>query len=304
MGDTIIEIQSLSKSFGEVSALNEVDLAIPSGIFGLIGPNGAGKTTLFRVLLNLIQPDSGTAQIFGHDIVKDTIEIRKQIGVLHEHPTYPSFLSPLEYLSRMSKLYEIQRDPEELLEFVSLLPAKDRQIGNLSAGMYQRLGIAQSLMGYPKLVFLDEPTSNLDVTGRSEVLELIMRLHKDTGTSFVISSHILSELQTICSDVAFLGNGVVLEGGSMMDIMKRHSSDRIRIITSDATQLAHFLEKTSWSERVRIAGASTVTLSSSLELDNVRMKITEIIKNQPLEVFDVHRATDLEDIFKEVIKDA
>ncbi len=199
-----------------------------------------------------------------------------------EHPTYPSFLSPLEYLSRMSKLYEIQRDPEELLEFVSLLPAKDRQIGNLSAGMYQRLGIAQSLMGYPKLVFLDEPTSNLDVTGRSEVLELIMRLHKDTGTSFVISSHILSELQTICSDVAFLGNGVVLEGGSMMDIMKRHSSDRIRIITSDATQLAHFLEKTSWSERVRIAGASTVTLSSSLELDNVRMKITEIIKNQPL----------------------
>ena len=303
MGDSLIEIQRLTKSFGEVSALKEVDLSISDGIFGLIGPNGAGKTTLFRILLNLVQQDSGRARIFGLDVVKDSIKIRKQIGVLHERPTYPPFLSPIEYLSRMSRLYKRQRDPEELLELVGLLSARNRKIGNLSAGMYQRLGIAQSLMGFPKLVFLDEPTSNLDVIGRSEVLDLIMKLNKEDETSFVISSHILSELQTICSNLVFLANGKVLEEGSMTDIIKRHASDRIRIITSDASKLAQILKQVQWIDKIHIAGTSTIIISSTLDLEAVRTRISNIVKDSSLAVYDMSKATDLEEIFKEVIRD-
>ncbi|MHA1481196.1 MAG: ATP-binding cassette domain-containing protein [Candidatus Thorarchaeota archaeon] len=304
MGDIIIEIRSLTKSFGEVRALREIDLTIPSGIFGLIGPNGAGKTTLFRILLDLIRPDSGSAHILGLDVRKESLAIRKQLGVLHERPTYPSFLTPLTYLSRMSKLYEKQRDPEELLDIVDLLYAKNRKIGNLSAGMYQRLGIAQSLMGHPKIVFLDEPTSNLDVMGRSEMLELILKINKETNTSFVISSHILSELQKVCQNIAILVDGEVREQGSITDIMKRHVSDRIRIITSDATQLSLLLDDVAWAENIRIAGPSSVTFKSSLELDTLTKEIATLVNDLPIEVFNIGRASDLEDIFMEVIQDA
>lgn len=304
MGDTIIEIESLSKSFGSVQALSNVGLKISSGIFGLIGPNGAGKTTLFRIFLNLIRPDSGTVRVFGLDVMEESLAVRKQIGVLHERPAYPAFLTPLEYLSRMSKLYQTQRNPEELLQTVDLLHAKDRRIGDLSAGMYQRLGLAQSLMGSPQLVFLDEPTSNLDVTGRSQILEMIMRLHKDNGTSFVISSHILSELQTVCDSVAFLVAGQIKERGSMLEIIKKYASNMIRIIVSDAAQLASLLVQQPWAESVRVAGASTLTLSSTLELDIVRARVMEAISGHPIEVFDVSRASNLEDIFREVVTDA
>jgi ABC-2 type transport system ATP-binding protein len=304
MGDTIIEIQSLSKSFGSVQALNNIDLEIAPGVFGLIGPNGAGKTTLFRIFLNLIRPDSGAVRVFGLDVTKKSLAVRRQIGVLHERPAYPAFLTPLEYLSRMSRLYDKQRNPEELLQTVDLLRAKDRRIGDLSAGMYQRLGLAQSLMGSPKLVFLDEPTSNLDVTGRAQILELIMRLHKDSGTSFVISSHILSELQTVCDSVAFLVAGTIKERGTMLEIIKKYASNMVRIVVSDAAQLAALLTQEPWAERIRVAGPNALTISSSLEPDIVKARVKDAISGHSIEVFDVSRASNLEDIFREVVMDA
>ena len=181
---------------------------------------------------------------------------------------------------------------QELLDIVDLLHAKNRKIGNLSAGMYQRLGIAQSLMGHPKIVLLDAPTSNLDVTGRSEMLELILKINKETNTSFEISSHILSELQKICQNIAILVEGQVREQGSMTDIMKRHVSDRIRIVTSDATQLSLLLDDVAWVENVRIAGPSSVTFKSSLELDTLTKEIAALVDGSPVEVFNVGRASD------------
>lgn len=304
MNEGIISIQGISKSFGSLEVLRSLHLEIPSGIFGLIGPNGAGKTTLFRILLNLIRPDGGKATILGHDIEEESLAIRRKVGVLHERPTYPPFLTPLEYLDRMGKLFKDHKDPEDLLELVSLLYAKDRKIGNLSAGMYQRLGIAQSMLGYPEIVFLDEPTSNLDVTGRADVLQLIGDIHDQTGCSFVISSHILSELQAVCHNLAFLGNGKILEEGSMMEIMKRHAQERIQIITSDAKRLARILQGTSWAENVQISGTSIITIKSSLEMDKVQKEIQNKLPDDSIEVFDIRRATDLEGIFKEVVSNA
>ncbi|MBD3160326.1 MAG: ATP-binding cassette domain-containing protein, partial [Candidatus Lokiarchaeota archaeon] len=118
MNEYIISIHQLSKSFGSLEVIRNLDLDISPGIFGLIGPNGAGKTTLFRTLLNLIRPDGGKATILGYDIEEESLAIRRKVGVLHERPTYPPFLTPLEYLDRMGKLFKERRNPEELLELV------------------------------------------------------------------------------------------------------------------------------------------------------------------------------------------
>ncbi len=303
MGLPIIQIQNLSKSFGSIDALKGISMNVDKGIFGLIGPNGAGKTTLFRILLNLITPNTGSARIFGLDIVKDSLQIRKRVGVLHERPIYLPSLTPLEYLSQVSKIYDKQRDPHELLEMVGLENAKKRPIGHLSAGMRQRLGIAQSLMGCPELILLDEPTSNLDVSGKSQVLDLIIRIHEELGTSFLISSHVLSELQKICTGLAFLGNGKLLEQGNIAEIMERYSKDRIRIITSDASKLADILRDVSWAENVRVTGISTVIVTSSLDLESVRSSVIDISNHQSIDVFNVGMATDLVDIYTEVFGD-
>jgi len=304
MKEDIILIRGLSKSFGLLDVLQSLHLEIPRGIFGLIGPNGAGKTTLFRILLNLIKPDSGNATILGYHIENDSLAIRRRIGVLHERPAYPSFLTPAEYLGQMGRLFKDHKEPEELLDMVGLLYAKDRKIGNLSAGMHQRLGIAQSLLGNPEIVFLDEPTSNLDVTGRADVLKLIGNIHDETGCSFVISSHILSELRAICHNIAFLDNGRILEKGSLLEIMKRHAQERIQVIASDVKLLATILQGASWAEEVNISGTSTLTFKSAFEIDAMQKRIRKVSSDEGIEVFAVSRATDLESIFKEVISDA
>jgi ABC-2 type transport system ATP-binding protein len=163
MTKEILSVSDLTKRFGDIVALDRLTLSMRHGIFGLIGPNGAGKTTLLRVLLGLIKADGGEAKVLGLDINDESFDIRRRVGVLHEHPIYPPSLTAGRYLERVSRLYDAGRDPSELLELVGLLDAKQRKIGNLSAGMRQRLGVAQALIGKPELVFLDEPTSNLDI---------------------------------------------------------------------------------------------------------------------------------------------
>ena len=141
--EVVIQVTDLHKRFGQVRALDGLDLEVAPGIFGLIGPNGSGKTTLLRTLLGLICPDQGTASVLGHDIHKESLSIRKRIGVLHERPKYPGDMTAERYLTRVGKLYGTWREPDELLSFVGLSDASSRKIGNLSAGMHQRLVIAQ-----------------------------------------------------------------------------------------------------------------------------------------------------------------
>jgi len=150
MAKRIVLVSGLRKQFGNIAALDGVELEIQSGITGLVGSNGAGKTTLLRVFLGLIRADEGEVSVLDLNVKQHSMEIRRRIGVLHERPVYPRFLTPTEYLETMSRLYPRHRDPAELLELVNLSDARNRRIGNLSAGMHQRLGIAQSLMDIRK----------------------------------------------------------------------------------------------------------------------------------------------------------
>jgi ABC-2 type transport system ATP-binding protein len=300
MTEGIVSVSGVKKTFGTVTALNGVNVEIPLGVSGIIGPNGAGKTTLLLVLLGLVQADEGKASILGLDVQKHSLEIRRRIGVLHEKPAYPHFLTSLRYLETISSLYEKHRNPIELLKIVGLSHAADRRIGNLSAGMLQRLGIAQSLIGFPEIVFLDEPTSNLDVTGRSAVLQLIMDLHKTTNTSFVISSHILSELERVCQHLVFINEGKVIESGKLIDILGRYAADRWRILTSNPEALARALSSRSEFDKIEVTGVNTIVISAKCNLSTMQHELERIAGRDGVEIYDVSKSTSLEEVFKGV----
>jgi len=188
------------KSFGHVQALKGLDLEICRGVFGFVGPNGAGKTTTVKILLGLIKASKGSATVFGLDAWKESFSIRKRVGVLHEKPCFPGWVTGLEYLEYVCRLKGLEEPRETALkelESFGLAGVADRKIGGYSAGMVQRLGLAQAFVGEPELVFLDEPTANLDPLGRAEFLEMAKQRCNDEDVSVVISAHALSCCRTV-----------------------------------------------------------------------------------------------------------
>ncbi len=302
--ESIVLVKGLLKEFDGVRALDNVDLSVRAGIFGLIGPNGAGKTTLLRILLGLIRPDAGGGQVLGFNICKDSLELRRRIGVLHEKPSYPRTLTVEDYLGKVIRIYGSKRSTVDLLDTVDLAYAKTRKIGHLSAGMHQRLGIAQAFAGDPELVFLDEPTSNLDVSGRDDIMDLIVNLHHEMGISFFVSSHILSDLERICHRVAFIYAGRVIEEGVVQDIIERHTSSIYRIITSDSMRLAEALQQVPELVELRISGANSITFGlESLEISEVRAKVEGLAASMGIRVYAIEQVRNLEGAFKEIMKD-
>ena len=246
----MIEVKGLCKRIGDVEALRGLNLQIDEGIFGFIGPNGAGKTTTIKLLLGLLKPTSGEAKIFGYNCFKDSLKIRKQTGVLHEKAEYPKEMTGEEYLNYVGDLYEIDRKEiqhrvDDLIRLVHLEDAAGRSIGGYSAGMKQRIGLAQALMGDPKLVFLDEPTANLDPIGRNEILEAIRRLNRDEGVCFVIASHVLHELQKVCDQFGVINKGVVLEEGHVSELAEKYYGGVFEVVSSNQSVLLNELSRVS-----------------------------------------------------------
>ena len=303
-GNPIISVSNITKSFGEVRALDEVELKVYGGIFGIIGPNGAGKTTLLKILLGLLSPDSGTAEVLGYDISQDSLRIRRVIGVLHERPSYPNRMTVQTYLNRVEGLYGKRGNTEKVLKLVKLSNACDRRIGALSAGMLQRLGIAQALVGDPKLIFLDEPTSNLDVDGRDDVARMILDIYNETGVSFVIASHILSDLERVCHGVAIIRHGKVIEAGGVQETIQRYTTRRFRVVTSNPKGLVGKLELMKDILECNISGANTITIRMESEnLSGISSKIHEIGEKLGIRVYAIEHADTLEDAFRELVRD-
>ncbi|MDF1537979.1 MAG: ABC transporter ATP-binding protein [Candidatus Thorarchaeota archaeon] len=297
----IISIEGVTKEFGPIRALDCVNLKIEPGILGLIGPNGAGKTTLLRVLLGLIRPSSGSAEIFGLDVQKDSLKIRKRVGVLHEKTSLPSFMSARNYLSEVIGIYESNKDPDDLLSTVGLHQAGRRQIGHFSAGMKQRMGIAIAFAADAELVFLDEPTANLDVPGREEVLNLIVDLHQNSGISFVISSHILSELEKACTHIAFLNKGKIVEQGKTLDVIQRHTGTRYRILCSDSNQLIVKVKQIEGIHSAKLQGTNAISLIVNGDPEKVNKEISVIADSLNIKYYSMDQSTTLEDAFWDVI---
>ena len=236
--DYAVEIHNLTKDYEtgfwrkkKVRALDDLTLNVKSGqIFGFLGGNGAGKTTTIKLLMSLMFPTSGSARILGSDI--SDVQMHRRIGYCPENPYFYDYLTASELMDYFGRLFGFdaatrKARSEELLTAVGL-DEKDwrRQLRKYSKGMLQRVGLAQSLINSPEIVFLDEPMSGLDPVGRREIRELIAGL-RDKGTTVFMSTHILSDIEALCDEVAILRNGRLAASGNLGELLARDEGNRV-----------------------------------------------------------------------------
>jgi ABC-2 type transport system ATP-binding protein len=215
-----IELQDVRFSYGPVQALDGVTLRIGEGACGLLGPNGAGKSTLLKILLGFLVPKAGEGLVLGHDIRKDSFGIRRVVGYMPEDDCFIPGLDAVSFTAYFGELSgmpraEAMKRAHDVLYYVGLGEARYRLLETYSAGMKQRLKLAQALVHDPKLLFLDEPTSNLDPQGRTEILELIADISSKKDLHVLISSHILTDIEQTCTSLVILNKGKVAAQGEL-----------------------------------------------------------------------------------------
>jgi ABC-2 type transport system ATP-binding protein len=280
MPDCVIKTEGLTKIFTDffnrprVVAVNDLTLNVQRGeVFGLLGPNGSGKTTTIKMLLGFLRPTKGTAELLGRH-PGDT-RAKKSLGFLPEESYFYRFLTAREILHFYARLFgmrraERKRKVDELLETVGLTDAADRRIGEYSKGMQRRVGIAQALINDPELVIMDEPTSGLDPMGRVDVKNMMTDL-KARGVTIMLCSHLLSEVESVCTRVAVLHNGRLLREGTLKELLERRGQVQVR-------------------------------LSGAGKLDSAQ--IADALKGIPATVDSVEAVTDtLEDVFMRIIEE-
>jgi ABC-2 type transport system ATP-binding protein len=249
----LIWVEDLAKSYGKVVAVDGLSLSVKEGsIMGLIGPNGAGKTTTIKIILGLLRPDRGQVKVFGEE-PWDNPNIKSRVGIIHEKAYFPSHHKVLDYLKRVCRIFgKPESRAKEALTLTRLEDANDRAIKALSAGMLQKFAIAHALIHEPSLIVADEPTSNLDPEARSDLLDLILKLHQEEKVTFLISSHILPELSRVCESVAIISHGKVWASGNLTELSEKLGAKTTRISTSKPEALAELIRKLDYVNRVQV----------------------------------------------------
>lgn len=211
--------------FGRVVALRDLDVTIGDGVTGLVGANGAGKSTLIRILLGLLRPTSGSAQVLGHDIAAEAPAIRRVVGYMPEHDCLPPDVSASDFVVHMGRMSGLpasaaRERAADVLRHVGLAEERYRPMGGYSTGMKQRAKLAQALVHDPRLVFLDEPTNGLDPAARDDMLQLVRRIGHDFGIAVVVTSHLLGELERVSDHVVVLDGGHLLRSSATSDFLE------------------------------------------------------------------------------------
>ena len=218
-----IETKGLTKKYGSLIAVNKLNLKVTRGsIHGFLGPNGAGKTTTIKILVGLLKPDEGAVSVLGKDVHGDQADARLSIGYMPELPKFPKHLKGAELLDIYGRMYGMteQQRTEQIPKLIEMAGLKGREndlIGKYSKGMQQRIGIAQALLNNPELVILDEPSLGLDPVGMVEVRELMKNISKEDITVFV-SSHLLYEVEQICTHVTIIDRGTMLVSNTLQNV--------------------------------------------------------------------------------------
>lgn len=227
-----ISTSGLTRTYGAMTALSNLDLTVMRGdLFGFIGSNGAGKTTTLRILATFLAPTSGSAKVLGHDVVRDADAVRHVIGYMPDFFGVYKDMEVTEYLDFFGACYKIptaqrEKTVNDVLELVGLSEKKGALIGALSRGMQQRLGLARVLIHDPQVLLLDEPASGLDPRARIEMMAILQELQR-LGKTIIISSHILSELQTLCNRVAIIEKGKLIYSGPVQGVRDQMSTGLI-----------------------------------------------------------------------------
>src|SRR5262252_2137984 len=246
-GDLAIWVEGLTKSFGEVHALRGIDLSVPRGtILGLLGPNGAGKTTAVRILTTLLLPDGGQALVEGYDVVRQAPAVRRSIGLSGQSAAIQEELTGRENLEIVGRLYHLSKArarsrAAELLERFELADAADRTAKTYSGGMQRRLDLAASLVGAPKVLFLDEPTTGLDPRSRLGMWDIIRSLVA-AGTTLLLTTQYLDEADELADEIVVIDHGLVIAAGTSEELKGRVGGDVLEFTVPDRDRLADAAE--------------------------------------------------------------
>lgn len=291
MPKVILSVKNLSKSFGKRKAVDSLSFEIRAGeIFGFLGPNGAGKSTAIRAMLSLINPDSGDIEIFGKSIRKYRNSALQEVGALVERPDFYEYLSAYKNLSLLAAMDKVSKERIlEVLEIVGLADRAKDKVRAFSQGMKQRLGIAQALLSKPKLLILDEPTNGLDPRGMKEVRDLILKLAEE-GITILLSSHLLHEIEQICTTMAIINLGKLIKIGSVHDLLNESDTFITEITAEPVVKAKTTLEsleyvsnvvESSGTLKVRIANKDLSQLTR--DLVNANVDVSAIIPRTSLE---------------------
>jgi ABC-2 type transport system ATP-binding protein len=294
--------------YGQIAALSGLDLLVNKGdLFGFIGSNGAGKTTTLRILATFLAPSAGSARILGHDVVRDADAVRHVIGYMPDFFGVYKDMEVTEYLDFFGACYKIptaqrEKTVNDVLELVGLSEKKGALIGALSRGMQQRLGLARVLIHDPQLLLLDEPASGLDPRARIEMMAILQELQR-LGKTIIISSHILSELQTLCNRVAIIEKGRLIYSGPVQGVRDQMAQGRVVWVrvSSDQAKAMELLKARSEVAEVGAAdGEIKVTLASH---DTDHSIIAEVLVNGGAKLVELREdEIGLEEVFMRVTR--
>jgi ABC-2 type transport system ATP-binding protein len=293
-----IELKSLTKSFGDVIAVNDISLSVESGeIFGFLGPNGAGKSTTIMILTTLLKPTSGQALISGFDVMTDAKQVRENIGYVQQETTVDEYLTGRENLLLQAKLNhipkgEIDKRIDELLELIELTDKQDKAVVTYSGGMRKRLDIAGGLLHRPKVLFLDEPTVGLDIQTRRKIWEYIKKIHDEFEMTIFLTTHYMEEADKLCDRVGIIDGGKIQIIDSPKNMKKAMGNEVISIILEGENHDSFLseLKKIEFVKKINEDGSKLTLFASngtevipkifqiSSELD---IKITSISLTQP-----------------------
>jgi ABC-2 type transport system ATP-binding protein len=281
---TGVRAEGLGKRYGDLWALNDLDLDVEAGtVLGLLGHNGAGKTTAIRILTTLALPTEGTASVAGFDVVGEADQVRRRIGVAGQEATVDGLLTGRLNLEMVGRLYglsraDARRRAGELLEQLDLVDAAARQVKNFSGGMRRRLDVAASLVARPPVLFLDEPTTGLDPRSRNELWDLLRGLVRD-GTTIILTTQYLEEADRLADDIVVLDHGRTVAHGTPLELKARIGTDRVDVTVARSSEL------------VAAAGALSAHVSGEPSLDDVRLRVSAPILPES-RLIDLVRALD------------
>lgn len=305
----MIELRQLSKTYGAVTALSNLDLSVPEGcLYGLLGPNGAGKTTTLRILATLLAPDRGSVEVDGFDALKHPREVRRLLGYVAQEVAIDKILSGRELLQLQGDLYHLKRTDrdhriDDLIDRLGMDPWIDRRCGTYSGGMRRRLDLAAGLLHRPRLLVLDEPTVGLDIESRSAIWQLLNQL-VEAGTSVLLSSHYLEEIEALADRMAIIDAGAVIAEGTPTDLKQRLGGDRVTLRvrefsdSQEAARVRSVLEQVEGVRQVVINRAQGFSLNLVIEGESVIDRLRHSLEGAGLSVFALAQSRpSLDDVY-------
>lgn len=296
---SIIETSHLSKKYGGALRVNDLSLRVPEGcIYGFLGPNGAGKSTTLKMILGLVRPTGGDISVFGTSLTRrHRLAILKQVGSLIESPSYYGHLTGEENLRIVQTMRGVPaQNIQEVLEIVRLSDQKNKRVAHYSLGMKQRLGLAAALLGYPRLLILDEPTNGLDPAGIQEMRELIKELPQRFGMTVLVSSHLLSEIDQMADHVGIIREGELVFQDSLAALHSR-SKHHLALRTTDNARAQRLLQ----ARHLHVSDEGEGYLMLPLLNDDTTAALVQVLAESGVGLLRLEeRQKSLEDIFLEL----